>query len=320
MWPLIVAAGLSAASNIYTNYKNSQNVDKQNAFNYNMWKHMNDYNRPDEQVNRLRAAGINPALALGNISTGNASGSVQSANHQPTVSPLQDLPNVVNNGLTQSLQYDMMQKQKQEIDSKTRLNNANASGTEQANKYIDKKEQSIIANTNAGTEKIKAETDLSRQVWENNKELLPLQNKLTEQQIDVYAKTSEKLNVEIDTAKYDLEFLKPLERKMMNANISNIYAGIALTKEKVLSEQVGRDMVRASIEKVLKEVDSLAIQNNWSKDTYNARVNQVKEALRGTIANTDLIYKNIDNIDHREVMDWCNFGLGCFNSIVGAVK
>lgn len=315
----LVSAGASVGGAIYSNKKNSENVDKQNKFNLDMWKMANQYNTPVAQVNRLREAGINPALALGNISPGTAQG-VTSATHQPTINPLQDLPNIVGNGISQTMQYDLMKKQKEQIESNIRLNNANASGTEIANKYVDAREQADISQKNAGSAKLQADADLSRQVWENNRISLPLQNKLTEKQIEVCSKTAQKIDVEIDTAKYELEFLKPVERKLLNAQISNIYAGISLIREKVLSEQVGREFVQANIQKVFKEIDALSLQNNWSKDTYNDRVNQVTAALKGTLANTDYLYKSIDNIDHKEVMDWCNFSLSAFNSVVNAVK
>ena len=49
-------------------------MQKQMDYNTDMWNKQNEYNDPSKQVERLRAAGINPALALGNISTGSAQG------------------------------------------------------------------------------------------------------------------------------------------------------------------------------------------------------------------------------------------------------
>lgn len=44
--------------------------NQQKEFDYKMWQENNAYNAPSAQVERLKAAGINPALALSNISTG----------------------------------------------------------------------------------------------------------------------------------------------------------------------------------------------------------------------------------------------------------
>lgn len=44
--------------------------NQQKEYDYKMWQENNAYNAPSAQVERLKAAGINPALALSNISTG----------------------------------------------------------------------------------------------------------------------------------------------------------------------------------------------------------------------------------------------------------
>ena len=50
-----------------------QMYDKQYQDNVNLWQMQQEYNSPENQVARLKAAGINPSLALSNISTGSAS-------------------------------------------------------------------------------------------------------------------------------------------------------------------------------------------------------------------------------------------------------
>ena len=68
----------------YTNKTNKQMNDdnnqlqmdlwnQQKEYDYKMWQENNAYNTPEAQVQRLKDAGINPALALGNISTGESS-------------------------------------------------------------------------------------------------------------------------------------------------------------------------------------------------------------------------------------------------------
>lgn len=68
----------------YTNKTNKQMNDdnnqlqmdlwnQQKEYDYKMWQENNAYNTPQAQVQRLKDAGINPALALGNISTGESS-------------------------------------------------------------------------------------------------------------------------------------------------------------------------------------------------------------------------------------------------------
>lgn len=65
------------ASNERMNAANNQlQMDlwhEQQEYDYKKWQENNAYNAPTAQVERLKAAGINPALALSNISTGESS-------------------------------------------------------------------------------------------------------------------------------------------------------------------------------------------------------------------------------------------------------
>ena len=66
---------------------------KQMNWQRDMWNAMNEYNTPANQRKRLEEAGINPALALGNVSTGSATSSPSGSQAQmpssPNLQPLQ---------------------------------------------------------------------------------------------------------------------------------------------------------------------------------------------------------------------------------------
>lgn len=82
----ILAAGVSAVSNIFTNWRNQKLANEQNQFNLNMWKAQNQYNTPAEQLARLKQAGINPNFMGSSIASGNVAASA---------SPSADLANQV---------------------------------------------------------------------------------------------------------------------------------------------------------------------------------------------------------------------------------
>lgn len=105
--PLVAAAGVSAAGTVLSgllgvgsqrsankanlqiareaNINNQRLLDKQNAFNLEMWNKYNEYSTPLAQRQRYEAAGINPYFALSNISGGNPASALTSAPAQPTV-------------------------------------------------------------------------------------------------------------------------------------------------------------------------------------------------------------------------------------------
>ena len=62
-----------------TNQQQYQMFGEQNAFNERMYYQMLTYNTPAEQMRRYSDAGINPYIAAGNVQTGNAQSSLQSA-------------------------------------------------------------------------------------------------------------------------------------------------------------------------------------------------------------------------------------------------
>lgn len=58
-------ADINAAAVDRTNQANRELAEYQNSYNYNMWKEQNAYNDPSAQMERLRAAGINPNSIAG---------------------------------------------------------------------------------------------------------------------------------------------------------------------------------------------------------------------------------------------------------------
>ena len=91
----LIAGGASVAGNIgstlLTNSSNSSNVDKTNQQSIGLWREQAAYNTPQNQMARLKAAGLNPNLVYGNISSANASQAPALLAHQnvaPQVDPL----------------------------------------------------------------------------------------------------------------------------------------------------------------------------------------------------------------------------------------
>ena len=103
----IIDAGSNLISNLFnkssTNKTNETNMriaqmnnewsekmmQKQMDYNTEMWNKQNEYNDPSKQVERLEAAGINPALALSNISTGSAQGASSPSLPSPSGATMQ---------------------------------------------------------------------------------------------------------------------------------------------------------------------------------------------------------------------------------------
>lgn len=72
-----------------TNAQNYRIFQEQNAFNLDMWNKQNEYNSPAKEVQRLLAAGINPASKFGSSTPAS---SITSANAAPQVAPKMESP------------------------------------------------------------------------------------------------------------------------------------------------------------------------------------------------------------------------------------
>lgn len=120
-------------------------MQKQMDYNTDMWNKQNEYNDPSKQVERLTKAGINPALALSNISTGSAQGASSPSLPSPTGATMQsfrpDFSGI--GGAMQTMAQQMLQRDKQAAEIR----------------YIDKQSDWYDAQAKAQISKAYAETD-----------------------------------------------------------------------------------------------------------------------------------------------------------------
>lgn len=80
---------LNATLQRETNNQNYKQFQEQNAFNLDMWNKQNQYNTPAQQVQRMLAAGINPASGFGKTSDAS---SISSSVGAPSVAPQLQAP------------------------------------------------------------------------------------------------------------------------------------------------------------------------------------------------------------------------------------
>lgn len=103
----ILGALIGLGATIYSGETQKRNVDKTNAANkalaeyayardLEMWNRMNDYNSPEAQMARLKAAGLNPNMIYGQGAGGAGNASQMPKYNAPTVKydyiPMVDIP------------------------------------------------------------------------------------------------------------------------------------------------------------------------------------------------------------------------------------
>ena len=110
-----IATGLlGGIGQIFSNQEQKREGRKQRQFHEHMWERQNAYNTPAKQMERLKNAGLNPALMYGQGNTGNAM-----AAQGVQQSKIDNVGAAAAQGVASGVQLDLVNSQK-------KLNEANA--------------------------------------------------------------------------------------------------------------------------------------------------------------------------------------------------
>lgn len=131
LWGGIATATLNQGVNIIsTAMANRANEDmqrRQNAWNLEQWNRNNAYNHPAAQMQRLKAAGLNPDLMYGQGTPGLSSAPAQGSN------PIPKQPFRMDLDPTMLAQLSLIDAQKKNVDADTQVKLADAEGRQQNN-------------------------------------------------------------------------------------------------------------------------------------------------------------------------------------------
>lgn len=185
--------------------------------NKEMWNLQNEYNSPEKQMERLRAAGLNPNLVYGSGAVGNTSGAAPQM-ERPNINPVTSggfVSNAVQHALLTQAQADNIRQQTELSKTQQKVAEANVTriGQEVAesiqrtarNKFdLDlatelRKNSVDVANENLNKlRKSNEGQDIMNAYNKARTALIPLQGKLTEKQID-------QISIATAQAKWDLD-------------------------------------------------------------------------------------------------------------------
>lgn len=253
---------------------NERMLQKQMDYNTEMWNKENQYNSASAQVQRLRAAGLNPALMMGN---GNA-GTATSANgvNPPTASgSTAQAYHPDFSGVGQAVQsYLTATMQQQSLDNDTRVKKAQADQLNIENKYLaatkvaelgriiadthDKRTRAMLQDIDSSLRSQMNEADLTQKV---------MQNKYLAQQTK--QAVIQNLISQKELASYD-------ERtRLQFANMSaDTFAKFAAGK---LSKEQAKHEVWSTL-KTITERNGLRINNDVLRRSADALVNKAKNS------------------------------------------
>lgn len=249
-----------------------QMYEKQYSDNVELWKMQQEYNTPENQVARLKQAGINPYLALGNISTGSALSAPQSAQAgsgaQATGTPAHFA------GLTEGVLNLLKSKDERNLLKEQAKNIA----ADSLSKRIDsitqhQKNLADIISLLKGSERDAATAALNRSMRQTEDELRGFKK---QQYIDSSLESSLRRASMIQSLKYFSE-QKRLEFAEILANIAESSSRKDLNREQIkyIAKQIVTEEARGL---------SQQQQNQLFDDTYNYLLDSYKHKSKGSNA------------------------------------
>lgn len=120
-----IAPIISAAASLGGAFLNSRSVTSNNQMQQNMIREQNAYNSPVQQVSRIRQAGLNPYMLLGQVNSGNqqAIASTQPQNFDSAVSGISNAASQFMQQAVNASQVDMNSAAADKTRSETALSN-----------------------------------------------------------------------------------------------------------------------------------------------------------------------------------------------------
>lgn len=282
-----------------TNQQQYQMFGEQNAFNERMYNQMLTYNTPAEQMRRYSDAGINPYIAAGNVQTGNAQSSLQSAQapqlHTAQMQAATGMGDALQNAASQAAGVISQYAQNELALSQARKNDAEAGWVDRLN--------------GAQFNKLSAETNNLNQQGS----LLGLDYKLKSDTLGNYIRLSDLSVVNAEKTNEQLEIITQSAR--LDNALKNVNLGI--------QSKYGEDLFRAQLSKTLAEsfaTDASVRQRdaqiaidkqNANSNALNARTNAavgsaqirylVAEAIKATEQTTGI---KIDNATSAKIQNF----------------
>lgn len=270
------------------NAQNYRMFQEQNAFNLDMWNKQNAYNAPSAQVERLKAAGINPAAVFGSIGSGQIAGSLSSASSvpaelanmvapqlnyraEPLPSPLSGLPDAAN-GL---ISARMANAQIRNIESMASMNEIKADLERQSF------ESSLLERVNnarrGSVEYEQASEDLK--LWRETRDF---EYRLRKSNAEMGESSVLEAQERIATAKVEREILRSnavWQNKLNAASYQSILAGIrqAISAANMNDASAVESAARTAVAKASEE--GLRLDNKQKDELRSLIVNKAREEV-----------------------------------------
>lgn len=256
---------LSSVASIWGQHQQNQNVNKQlaaqsienqkmreynlklakqqNEWNKQQWQMENRYNSPVAQIQRMRAAGLNPDMMYGGGVSGNLSASSPDMTSGSPASPVDwsSLSNkqTIGSTMQQVLQNEMTQAQIENINADTKKQGVETDILETESAFTEAYQKGVLATQNMDIQVKQSTIELNaEQVKKIQADVRNLDQQTAKINNEINKIRAEISNLDADTAYKKLK--SELDKKLNDATIKKIVADTGLTYQQIksLSEQL----------------------------------------------------------------------------------
>lgn len=251
---------------------NERMMQKQMDYNTEMWQRQNEYNTPAAQVQRLRLAGLNPSLMMGQGQTGMASAvggvSPAQANHAEVKPYIPDM-----SGISQAAQqYAALELQKSRIQSENALTDAQTRNMYIENQYKASQLLADIAAKSAETKNVQAKTTYQQIENSMRKQMLGAEYELTmRQQQSVEQQTR---NMMLQSLMLSKELAVFDERTRLQLSTMSADVLVKMAQKKLTEEQAKNEIQKTLLNSL--DANGKRISNNIAERTAEYLVEKAK--------------------------------------------
>ncbi len=254
---------------------NERMMQKQMDYNTEMWQRQNEYNTPAAQVQRLRHAGLNPSLMMGQGQTGMASAaggvSPAQANHAEVKPYIPDM-----SGISQAAQqYAALELQKSRVQSENAFTDAQTRNMYIENQYKASQLLADIAAKSAETKNVRAKTTYQQIENSMRKQMLGAEYELTmRQQQSVEQQTR---NMMLQSLMLSKELAVFDERTRLQLSTMSADVLVKLAQKKLTDQQAKTEIQRTLLNSL--DVRGKRISNDVAKRTADYLVQKARNEM-----------------------------------------
>ena len=301
----LLAAGASLAGQMMTNQQNAANTasanrmnyrifQEQNQFNLEQWKRNNEYNSPKNQRLRYEEAGINPSLALSNITPGVAqattSASANSMQAPQFNNPVEPAVNAYNSSMQSYIANKQADVAIKTAEADIANKNADTATKLITNNNLDNKFKAEIKSTLENSLKTSLE---SKRI----ETLLPSEVAKIEADTKQVLQSTEFQKLQQSLLNYELKELKPLEKQKLLADITSVYATASYLNSNSQLSQAQIGLIAEQKLKTIAETGGIKISNYRMKELIPFEKANMNASYRSAKASANYMDAKRNNID-----------------------